>query len=562
MAPASHSCDTKDAKAGDIIENHEISAPSSAALPMTSRRRWAVTAGVLMAMFMAALEVTIVGTAMPTVISTLGGLSHYSWVFSAYLITSTVPVPVWGKLSDIYGRRRLFQIGIGTFILGSMLSGMSHSMLQLILFRALQGLGAGILVPLAMTIIGDIYTLEERTRMQAVFSGVWGLSSIIGPFIGGVITDRLDWRWVFYINIPFGIAAAIVIGFALQEPPRTRRPNIDYAGALTLISAVTLLMLGLVEDPYHPGGLLAPRNLALVTAALVLFGLFLWVETQAADPIVPLGLFRNRVVAVAIAAGFCAGVGMFGAISFVPFFAQGVLGATATQAGSLLTPLLLSWVCMGILGGRVLLKVGFRAVATAGFGFMLVGLSALATSGRSTPWTPIMFELGLVGCGLGLVVLTLILASQQSVERTRLGLVTSLAQFARSIGGAVGVAVMGVVLSVSLTARLMAAADTKGLTPERARELAAHPNALIDPAARAGLSPEVMAILQGALAGALDNVFWMAAGCALIGLGMVRLLPSRITQPTAASCSEAVREKLLIEEMAVIDPEHEPSAVS
>lgn len=530
---------------------------------MTSRRRWAVTAGVLMAMFMAALEVTIVGTAMPTVISTLGGLNHYSWVFSAYLITSTVPVPVWGKLSDIYGRRRLFQIGIGTFIVGSMLSGMAQTMLQLIMFRAVQGLGAGILVPLAMTIIGDIYTLEERTRMQAVFSGVWGLSSIIGPFIGGVITDQLDWRWVFYINVPFGIAAAFVIGFALQEPPRTRRPIIDYAGAVTLIIAVTLLMLGLVEDPSRHDGLLAPRNLALVAAAIAFFGLFLWIETQAADPIVPLGLFRNRVVAVAIAAGFCAGIGMFGAISFVPFFAQGVLGASATQAGSLLTPLLMSWVCMGILGGRILLKVGFRAVAMAGFCFMMAGLGALATSGRTTPRTTLVVELGLVGCGLGLVVLTLILASQQSVGRTQLGLVTSLAQFSRSIGGAVGVAVMGVVLSLSFTSKLMASAVSGGqLTPDQAAELAANPNALIDHAARAELSPDVMTILQSALAGALDNVFWMGAGFAVLGLAFVCFLPNRITQPTAEQYSEAACEKLLLEEMAVIDPDHEPSAVS
>ncbi|HEY0657314.1 MAG TPA: MFS transporter, partial [Pyrinomonadaceae bacterium] len=187
-------------------------------LEMTSRRRWAVTLGVMTGMFIAALEATVVGTAMPTVIASLGGLNHYSWVFSAYLVTSTVTVPVWGKLSDLYGRRLLYQIGIAVFLLGTLLSGLSTSMTQLIAFRAIQGLGAGALVPLGMTIIGDIFTLQERAKMQAYFSGVWGFSSVVGPIVGGFITDQLSWRWVFFINLPVGIAAALIIGLALKEP--------------------------------------------------------------------------------------------------------------------------------------------------------------------------------------------------------------------------------------------------------------------------------------------------------------------------------------------------------
>src|SRR5687767_12926635 len=200
-------------------------------LPMSQRRRWAVTLGVMTGMFIAALEATVVGTAMPTVIASLGGLNHYSWVFSAYLVTSTVTVPVWGKLSDLYGRRLLYQIGIGVFLLGTLLSGFSTSMTQLIVFRAVQGLGAGALVPLGMTIIGDTFTLEERAKMQAYFSGVWGLSSIIGPIVGGFVTDQINWRWVFFINVPIGVIAALIIGFALREPKLDRRPTIDYAGA-------------------------------------------------------------------------------------------------------------------------------------------------------------------------------------------------------------------------------------------------------------------------------------------------------------------------------------------
>ncbi|PYV42002.1 MAG: MFS transporter, partial [Acidobacteria bacterium] len=210
---------------------------------LSRRRRWAVTGGVMLGMVLAALEATVVGTAMPTVIATLGGLDRYSWVFSAYLLTSTVSVPVWGRLSDLFGRRNLYLVGVFFFLLGSALSGASQSILQLIAFRAIQGLGAGALIPLSMTINGDIYTVAERARIQGLFSGVWGLASIIGPLAGGFITDQLSWRWVFYINIPFGLAAAAVVGIALVEPKRSDRPVIDYAGAVWLTCAITLLLL-------------------------------------------------------------------------------------------------------------------------------------------------------------------------------------------------------------------------------------------------------------------------------------------------------------------------------
>src|SRR3954466_8542775 len=245
------------------------------AVKLSSRRRWVVTAGVMAGMFLAALEATVVSTAMPTVISSLGGLSHYSWVFSAYLITSTVTVPVWGKLSDLYGRRLFFQLGIAVFLLGSILSGVSTSMTQLIAFRALQGLGAGALIPLGMTIIGDVYTLEERAKMQAVFSGVWGLSSVVGPVIGGFITHPWAWRWVFYINVPFGLAAAVIMQLALKEPKRRERPSIDYAGAALLMAAITLLMLALVEGGATLAALASARNLALAVGACVLGALFI-----------------------------------------------------------------------------------------------------------------------------------------------------------------------------------------------------------------------------------------------------------------------------------------------
>jgi EmrB/QacA subfamily drug resistance transporter len=505
---------------------------------------------------------------MPTVIAALGGLSHYSWVFSAYLITSTVTVPVWGKLSDLYGRRLFYQLGIAVFLLGSVLSGMSTSMTQLIAFRALQGLGAGALVPLGMTIIGDIYTVAERARMQAFFSGVWGLASVIGPVVGGFITDQLSWRWVFYLNIPFGLAAALIMGLALKEPKRTERPTIDYAGAATLMASITLLMLALVEGGASVRTLTSPRNLALFAGAAALAALFVWVELRVKDPIVPFKLFRNRVVTVAVVAGFLAGVGMFGAITFVPLFAQGALGATATEAGSFLTPLMLSWVGLAVIGGRLLLRVGYRPTSIVGFSLLTLGFVLLSNFGRETPRVWLYVDLVLIGAGLGLTMLTLLIAVQQAVPRGQLGIATSLNQFSRSIGGAFGVAVMGAVLSAGLASHLnqIAQGGAGALTPERAAELAANPNALIEPQARATLSPAVLDALQGSLASAIHNVFWvgtvLAALALLVSFWLPRSDDHAYSPPPEEACCAETGERMMMAELTTLDPEHEPVAAS
>jgi len=545
------------------MENRGAHAP----LGMSPRRRRAVTAGVMMGMFLAALEATVVSTAMPTVIASLGGLSHYSWVFSAYLITSTVTVPVWGKLSDLYGRRLFYQLGIGLFLLGSVLSGASTSMAQLIAFRALQGLGAGALIPLGMTIIGDVYTVEERARMQAYFGGVWGLASVIGPVAGGFITDNLSWRWVFYINIPFGLAAALVIGLSLREPRRQERPAIDYAGAALLMAAITLLMLALVEGGGSVEALTGGRNLALLGGAVLLGALFAWVEARARDPIVPFRLFRNRVVTVAVVAGFLAGVAMFGAITFVPLFAQGSLGATATEAGSLLMPLMLSWVLVAVVGGRLLLRIGYRPTCIAGFVMLTAGMALLSMFERETARAWLYFDLCVIGAGLGLTMLTLLIAAQQSVGREQLGIATSLNQFARSIGGAVGVAVLGAVLSAGLAAHLgeAARAGAGGLTAERAAELAANPNALVEPSAQAALTPAALDALRGALASSVHRVFWAGTVASALALLVTFALPRRghgeaAREPPEEACTVEACERMVIAELAGLDPEHEPVA--
>ncbi len=524
---------------------------------MSPRRRWAVTAGVLTGMFIAALEATVVGTAMPTVIASLGGLNRYSWVFSAYLVTSTVTVPVWGKLSDLYGRRLMYQIGIGMFLLGTLLSGFSTSMTQLIVFRAIQGLGAGALVPLGMTIIGDTFTLEERAKMQGYFSGVWGLSSIIGPVVGGFITDQISWRWVFWINLPVGVAAALIIGIALKEPKLGRKPTIDYAGAALLMVAISLLMLVMVEGGSSLETLFSPVNILLFGASIVLLLLFVRVENRAADPIIPFELFQNRTVSVSVIAGFLGGIAMFGAISFIPLFAQGSLGFSATEAGSLLTPLMLSWVTMSIVGGRLMLRFGYRPITIVGFTVLTVAFVLLSRFGRSTPVFWLYPNLMLIGAGLGLTMLTLLIAVQQAVEKTKLGIATSLNQFSRSIGGALGVAVMGAVLTAGLAHQLHKLAETEnnGITHEQATEFASNPNALIEPTAKALLPENTLAILQEAMAASIHPVFWVGAFMSLLALIAVLFLP-KPERPSA----DVDGERLVMAEQTNINARNQPVA--
>jgi len=525
----------------------------SAPRPLSSKRRRAITAGVMTGMFLAALEATVIGTAMPTVVAALGGLNHFSWVFSAYLLTSTVTVPLWGKLSDLYGRRLFYQLAIAVFLIGSVASGMSQSMFQLIAARSLQGLGAGGLIPLGMTIIGETYTLKERARMQGLFSGVWGLASVIGPFIGGFITDAWSWRWVFYINVPFGIAAAVIMGMALLETKRTSRPSIDYLGALTLTASVTLLMLVLVEGG-TAAGLMQPRNLLMLVVVIVLLIWFLRIERKAKEPIIPLALFRNRVVAISMIIGFLAGVAMFGAISFVPLFAQGALGASATTAGSFLMPLMLAWVSASIVGGRLLIRVGARPVVIAGLMTMVAGFTGLSLATEQTRQAVLMVELTVIGIGLGLTMLTLLIAVQHAVPRDQLGIATSLNQFFRSIGGAMGVALLGALLTTGLAVNLrrVSTGPDAALSSAQAGQLTRNPGALVSSEARAALGSRGTGALQQSMARAIRAVFVGSGAVSLLALFFAFFLPR--DRPGG----EEDGEKFVMAEMTVMDAEDEP----
>ena len=491
------------------------------------RRRW-ITAGLLLGMSLGALEATVVSTAMPTVIATLGGLSHYSWVFSAYLLTSTASVPIWGRLSDLYGRRRLYLAGVLVFLVGSALSGAAGTMTQLIVFRAIQGLGAGAIIPLGMTIVGELYSIEERARTQALFSGVWGVASIAGPLVGGYITDALSWPWVFYLNIPFGILAMTVIAVAYPAAPPTTQARIDWAGAALLFGGVTALLIALSDA--------APLPLAWLAASAALLAALTVVERRVAQPILPLDLFANRLVATSLLVAFLVGTAMFGAIAFVPLFVQAVMGGSATEAGTTLTPLFLGWVLSSIAGARLSVRTGYRRVTASGITLIVIGFVMLVIMRIDSGRTMLLGSALVLGSGMGLSMLALLLAIQHGVERTRLGLATSLNQFSRSIGAAVGVAIMGAML-----ARSMAGMDLPG---------GAHGFAA------GGLKLEGAARVQ--LAGALQQVFALGAGMTVLALFACAFLPA---VDFSSGVSHGAGEILLEAEMANFEAENEPELV-
>ena len=504
---------------------------------VSSTKRVAVTAGILLGMILGALEATVVSTAMPTVVASLGGLEIYSWVFSAYILTSTVTVPLWGKLSDLYGRRPFYVLCVAFFFVGSIACGIAQSMGQLVAFRALQGLGAGGLFSLGMTIIAELYTPVERAKIQGLFSSVWGVASIAGPFLGGFLTDQLSWRWVFYINAPFAFAAALVIWTQLSEDPAHRKKHgLDLGGVALFTLAMTLLMILLIrsETSFE---LRSPVFLALLGGTLVSLVLFVMAERRSTEPLLPVDLFRNKTFTGATVNAFVCGIAMFGLLSFIPLFVQGVQGTGATEAGGVLTPLLLGWVVTSAVGGRLLMRFTFRQVMFAGMALMLTGYLLLDAMTVETTRFVILRNVLFLGAGMGLTMIASMIAVQHSVERSQLGIATSTSQFFRSIGSAIGVAVLGTVLTQRLNYEIASAvASTASF-----QQLADNPDAFLQPAVRQSLSPEVVHAFQTMLAASLHSVFLVGTIICFAGLLFVWLVPpERLVERADAQPSQEI----------------------
>lgn len=495
---------------------------------MSRTRIGIVTIGILLSLFMASMESTVISTAMPTIVRQLGGFELYSWVFAAFMLTSTTTVPLYGKLSDLYGRRPVYAAAMALFLAGSLLCGRAPTMPLLIAARAIQGLGAGGVLPLAFIIIADLFTLEQRARMQGLFSGVWGVSSIVGPLLGGFLVDKVSWPWVFYVNVIPGLLAAALVWGAWVEPAgeRTARPRVDYLGAALLSGTVVALLLGLTWLGSAAGA-------ALLGGAALLAGALFVVERRAADPVLPLALLRDRLFAVACLHGILAGWAMFGSAAFVPLFVQSVLGTSATAAGATLTPQLIAWVTASIVGSRLLLQVGYRTLAVLGMSLLTLGMFLLSRIGVHTSQLALMVYLALTGLGMGLSIPAFLIAVQSTVRRGQLGTATSTVQFSRSIGGTLGVSVLGVVLSRQLAARLAAAGlDPRALPVER----------LLDPLQQASNGAGVTGeAARAALGGAIASIFTVAFVVAALGLiatafapgGRIAQLAARLHEPAA-----------------------------
>ncbi len=484
----------------------------------------AITVAVMLATFLAALDTTVVGTAMPTIIGDLGALDLYSWVFSAYLLTSTTAVPLFGRLADTFGRKPVFLAGTGTFLLGSTLCGLAGNMEQLIAFRGLQGLGAAAVIPISMTVVGDIFSVAERAKVQGLLGTVWGISAILGPGIGGLIADNAEWRWVFYVNLPFGLVSMLLFALYLHETPCNRSRSVDYVGTVALTAGISVFLLGLLETGQTTARMPIPPWLLLVAGANLLV-LFVWQQSRADDPILPVALFSKRLFCVSNAAGFVAGAALMGVDSFVPPFVQGVLGGSAISAGAALAPMSIGWPIASALSGRVMVRHGYRPAVLLGSALILVGaLLLLPPVDRGIAQPLLMFAMLVMGFGMGFAMTSFLVAVQSSVGWGERGAATAMVSFFRSIGGAVGVSAMGGLLNSGVH-RGMEGLDAGVLGTIDSNAGIAAASVVLDPVARTLIPPVALDALRSVFASSLYSVYLAIAGASLLGLGLALLFP-------------------------------------
>lgn len=499
---------------------------------MTRNAKIFATVGVGLALFLAALDQTIVGTALPRIVAELNGIEYYAWVVTAYMVTSTTLTPIAGKLGDLFGRKPFLLAGMIGFVAASALCGQAQDMTELVAFRGIQGIFGGILFASVFATLADLFPPAVRARMQGIFGGIFGLASIVGPTIGGYLTDNVGWRWVFYVNVPIGVLAVAVVLFTL---PRTKHESswrdIDFVGAVLLALAIVPMLVAFSITRDHELG--SPEVLGLLGFSALVWIVFFFVERREAHPMVPFELFKNRTFAVSTIVGFLVSFGMFGAILYVALIYQGVLGIPATNSGLLITPLMLGMIVSSIVTGQLMVRIArYRYLGTAGMAIMVVGLYLLAQVGVGSSETEVVRDLILVGIGMGVAMPLYVNATQSALPHQYLGVSTSQIQFWRNIGSTVGVAILGAVLSHELPQKIQSNIAALNLPPQAIAALpqsGGDPASIFDPARiaalRASVPPQllplvdqVLTAVRSALASATHDVFIYAAGVVMIAV--------------------------------------------
>ena len=495
-------------------------------------QRRLIFGALLLVLFIASLDQTIVSTALPTIVGDLGGLEHLSWVVTSYLLASTVVGPLYGKLGDLYGRKRVLQIALVLFLAGSALCGLAQSMPQLIVFRAIQGLGGGGLIVVSMAVVGDLVAPRDRGRYQGMFGGVFGVSVVAGPLLGGFFVDNLSWRWIFYINLPLGLLALAVIATAFRSKQVTTRHSIDWLGTIVLAAGLSgvILYTSLGGTSYS---WTAPGMLAALIGGIALLALMPLIEAHAAEPILPPELFRNMTFRTTSAIGFVVGFALFGSVTFIPLYLQIVKGYSATASGLLMTPMMAGVLITSTASGFLISRYGrYRMFPIAGTALASVGLYLLSTLAVETPTEVAAGYMLLVGLGLGLVMQVLVLAAQNAVDYRLLGVATSGSTLFRQVGGSVGVSVFGAVF-------------TNQLGRELAHRLPAgvHAPAQASPAAIQHLPPALHGIYITAVSVALHPVFLIAAAVMVVAFALSWRLRDVPLRETAGATGK--RERLI-----------------
>jgi EmrB/QacA subfamily drug resistance transporter len=485
---------------------------------MPGNRKIAIMAGVILGMFASSLNQTLVGIAMPEIISQMGGMALYSWVFTSYMLASTAVVPIFGKLSDIYGRRLFYISGLVIFMAGSALAGFSGNMWEIIACRGIQGLGVGMLMANSMAVVGDIFSPAERGRWQGALGTVYGLSSIVGPALGGYVTDHLNWRWVFFVNLPVGLLAFVLLYATLPGPAeRRKKPRIDYAGLVTLVTAVTPLLLAMTWGG-RDYAWKSPLIIWLLAVSAGSAALFFYAESRAGEPILPLSLFKNRIFAVSSVIIFLTGIGMFGTIIYMPLFVQGVIGGSATASGLVLMPMMISTVLASELTGHLVSWTGrYKIPALAGILTMTAGMYLLSAMDISTTGAEAAAGMVVTGTGLGVIMPLFVIVLQNAFPQKLLGVVTATVPFFRGIGGILGVAVMNTLMNSTL-ARELALTVPVGMGQAIPAETLVQIQAGLPLSLNKDIESAVAAV-KSALALAMHDVFlfgFIAVGLALL----------------------------------------------